>query len=298
LRRAAYVGAGTQSAVVTVTPGTGVAAPSPVTATANCTNGACTLVVLAYPGLNTFVINLYDGPNGTGSVVSTGSFPETIVAGAANSFPVTFNGVPAAVSVQANPPMLTGGTAATSTLTVTAYDADRNIITGTAYSPSITLTSVWPHVTFGSMNTATATVSAPGTTVIANYDGTLPAPPALACNGIALITSTIGTTTGPAGGISILCGVILTPSVLTVTSGGGTNTVQVTDPGFSGTISVVSPTGCAVIGSASISPASAVLSTTVTSATFTVTGEASDPGGCPITFTDGTNSASLSVSVM
>jgi virginiamycin B lyase len=98
----------------------------------NCNTATkiCSGSVLAPPGNDTFAVNLYDGTNGTGNLLSTGAVTQTIVAYQTNAVSVTFNGVVASLSVMLNPSSVTVGTAATVAVVANALDADGNTIIG------------------------------------------------------------------------------------------------------------------------------------------------------------------------
>jgi hypothetical protein len=139
-RRPAYVSSSTLSASITVNGGTATGVNLSVGST-NCatvTGGrACTIAVPAALGSDTFTMELYDGPltGGlpTGNVLSAATnFAATVTEGTANiTVPLVLGGVPASVDVGTGAPP-TAGTAATIPLTITAYDADGNVIIGSA----------------------------------------------------------------------------------------------------------------------------------------------------------------------
>ncbi len=116
----AYVSASTKSAAVVVSPGS-------TTTIINCTTLTCSGTVLAPIGSDTFTVNLYDGTNGTGNLLSTGSLTQTI-GYQNNTVSVTFNGVVASLVVSLSPTSVTVGTSATVGLTVNALDSDGNTI--------------------------------------------------------------------------------------------------------------------------------------------------------------------------
>ena len=291
LRHPNYVGIGTQSAVITIVPGSGVTPPNPATTTVNCTS-VCSATIAVFPGNNTFTVKLYDGTLGSGALISTGMASQTIVAGA-NTVNLTFNGVPVAVMVT-DPGTFTSGTPGTATLTVNGLDADGNtIVAPGTYTQNITVSSASSFVTLSPL-----TVSAPGQTVTATYSGT-----AVLCDTNVAISAAIGTgIPGPGGFVPVLtgtpCGVSPTPSSLTLTVAPGpshTGSVTVTDPGFAGTITTngVNST-CLLLGNASLTPSSG----TGPSAAFTVTGLVATVGTpCTIQFTDGTTNTTLTVFV-
>ncbi|HTU69106.1 MAG TPA: hypothetical protein VMF11_02205 [Candidatus Baltobacteraceae bacterium] len=115
-----YVSASTKSATIAV----GSATPTTVNCTATCSG-----TVSAPVGSDTFAVNLYDATNGSGSLLSTGTLTQTIVANTANSVNVTFNGVVNSLAVAiAN--VVSPGTAGSVGVTVNALDADGNTIVG------------------------------------------------------------------------------------------------------------------------------------------------------------------------
>jgi hypothetical protein len=158
-RRARYISAGTKSASVSY---------SGTTQTTNC-DATCSLVASVTPGTVTFTLNLYDGPNGSGHVLSTGTTTTTIVAGASNSVKVTFGAVVATVVVALGASSVTAGTPATIPVTVTAKDAAGYTVVGTEpYATPITLST---DDSSGATSISPATVSAPGAPVSLVYNG-------------------------------------------------------------------------------------------------------------------------------
>lgn len=295
-RRAAYVGFGTQSITVgVVAQGTTPAPPAAsTTGTCNMTTLQCSASIAVFAGSNTFTVNLYDGTGGTGNLLSTGSSTVTISPTNA-AVSMTFNGVPSAVTV--SPYIFTGGYGETTTLALAILDADGNLIVGPGQFSnangnllSITLASSSTHVALSqtTFSTPPANGIAP-TTFSATYDGTAIASPVT-------VTAAIGSGAAqPAGSLVIATspmGIALSSGMLPLTSG-GTGTVQLIDPGFTGTFTA-NAAACAGAATAS--------STAPTGpyATFTVSGVSSTGGlPCPIMFSDGTTpSVPLLVTVM
>src|SRR5581483_4871251 len=122
-----YVSASTKSAAVTVTPAGGVRAAPVVIA---CSSTACSGQVPAQVGSDTFAVSLYDAPNATGHLLSTGSAVQTIVLDAANVVSVTFDGVVAGLRVGLSQTSTTRCFATTLGVAVSALDADGNTIVG------------------------------------------------------------------------------------------------------------------------------------------------------------------------
>jgi hypothetical protein len=289
MRRAQYIGGGTQSASIVVTPPTGTPAPAVI---ANCTT-VCQTTLLVAPGSNTFSVNLLDGQNGTGSVLSTGTATQTIVAGSANSVNVTFNGIPATVALGAPSATFASGTPSTATFAAQVLDADGQIIVAPGtYTQSVTLASGQSYI-----GLSPTTITAPGTTVTASYDGT-----PVGTTTVVQISAAIGTgAPATAGSLTVQNGapppVQLTidqPSV-SVTSPGGTTVVTVTETRFFGTITADDSLCSTFGGFASVSPSSA----SGPSAQFTITGNSpTNPLPCTITFSDGgTGSTAVTVTV-
>jgi sugar lactone lactonase YvrE len=138
VKRPAYVSSATQSATAAVTQGGG-SAGAPTTIDCNTTALTCSGTVSAPVGSDTFVVNLYSGTNGSGSLLSTGTATQTIVAGQANSVSLTFDGVVASIVASfPNDPHISGSQssgytivgAAPYTLTVSALDASGETIVG------------------------------------------------------------------------------------------------------------------------------------------------------------------------
>ena len=151
-------------AAVNVTPG------SP-----NCIGGAsdlvCTVTVGAPIGTDTFVIGTFDGPNGTGNQLSTGTTIATIALNATNTVALVLNGVVAAVRVVLDPSSAPVGTPTAVAVTVVAYDAATppDVIVGPGnYSSPITLTN---SDTSNVTQLSTTQVLGPGTTVTLKYTG-------------------------------------------------------------------------------------------------------------------------------
>jgi hypothetical protein len=137
-RRPAYVSSSTLSASVAVNGGTatGVDLSAGATNCATVSGGrACTIAIPAPLGADTFTMKLYDGPLSgglpTGNVLSAATnFAATVTEGTANiTVPLVLGGIPASVDVSTGAPP-TAGTPATIPLTITAYDADGNVIVG------------------------------------------------------------------------------------------------------------------------------------------------------------------------
>ena len=140
-RTPAYIGPTTASASIVVTA---VGASAATLSTDVPCSDTCATTLSLTPGTYTFAVTLYDGPGGTGSVLSAGSANKTIVAGVANVVNLSFTGSVAGASVTLDAAGLVGefdvGTPSNAVVTIDAVDADGNTIVG-AYDKPIVLTS-------------------------------------------------------------------------------------------------------------------------------------------------------------
>jgi hypothetical protein len=209
-RRAAYISPSTQSMQFNASPGavvTDVNLTAPLCST-NGTTGdkSCTFTVSAPVGNDTFTVVAYDEPftagvlpGGTNALSGASSFAVTVTEGSANiSVPLITGGVPATVALS-----LGGGastfslTGATSTaLTVTAYDADGNIIvapgafanaSGTATPLTIASANGTSGFGYAVTSAVTGTTGAAGATIaLSEPDDTV----ALMWNGTSYVPAT------------------------------------------------------------------------------------------------------------
>lgn len=168
------------AASIGVAIATGAASPGPATianlsaSSPNCAAAAggaltCTITVSAPAGSDTFVVTLYSGQNGTGSVLSSATVTGTVTAAAANSIPITLNGTVAsiAVSVTNGNNLIPGGYATTLPVVVTAKDAAGATIVGPGtYTNPIKLANA---DTSGVSTLSTTTVAGPATAVTLTY---------------------------------------------------------------------------------------------------------------------------------
>lgn len=159
-----YISSATKSAAIVISSAT----QGTQTVNVNCTT-SCATTVQVPTGVNQFHVTLYDGPSASGNVLSVGSASATITAGATNTVSIAFNGVPAKLALNLAPSGLTAGTAANSTVTVTAYDADGNIIIGAQnYTTPVTLSS---SDTSGALSLSQSSISSPSATATLKYSG-------------------------------------------------------------------------------------------------------------------------------
>ena len=188
-----YVSPSTQSIAISVAS----AGANATTNTANCAASQCTVNIEAPIGYDSFTISLYDGQNGSGNLLSTGSTSQSVIAGMNNAIGVTFNGVAAKIALQGNPASLPAGSIGTSTITVTGMDADGNIIIAPGgYASAITLAV---SNASGTASISPVTIAQPGQTATLSYDGRPASGATITASapGIATTQLTVAFTGGP-----------------------------------------------------------------------------------------------------
>ncbi len=173
-RRPAYISSGTESIVVHESGkllGTFNSTPSSQGCSLVGSTTQCRFTMGAIPGVaRTIAVSAFSGLGGGGSVLSTGSVAQTIVAGKANTIAITLGGVPAALALTLSNPSPTEGTSASIALTVTAQDASgATIVAPGNYAHAITLSD---SDTSGATSLSSNTVTSPtANTVTVAYDG-------------------------------------------------------------------------------------------------------------------------------
>lgn len=154
-----YISPGTKSARISA---------GATSQTTDCTT-QCNLTLQVFAGTQTFAATLYDGPGGTGNVLSTGQTTATIVAGKSNLVMITFGGVAAKLSLALDTTRLTVGTTGSAGVLVSAQDAAGYTIVGPdAFANPIALAS---DDTSGATTLSTTSVTTPGTAVSLAYSG-------------------------------------------------------------------------------------------------------------------------------
>jgi hypothetical protein len=157
-RRPNYLSGGTQSvSILPIVPGSTTQTPAVlnlVAGAAGCTGSgptlACTGTVKAPVGETSFTVTTYAGQNAKGAVLSVGTFALMVKASAnaatlSNATSLALNGVPASLALAVTPQILTLGTGATLSATVTAFDAAGAIIIGPGqYTTGIALETITP----------------------------------------------------------------------------------------------------------------------------------------------------------
>jgi hypothetical protein len=141
--------------------------PLPSTCTLVGDVTTCTATVVAQSSAKSFIVSFFDQPNGAGHMLSTATIPVPAAPGGVAQIDLVLDGVVATVGLTLSG--LTYGVPGTGNLIVTPYDADGNIISGTApYSGPITLSTSSAALTL-----STTTVSNPAQTVGVTYSGAL-----------------------------------------------------------------------------------------------------------------------------
>jgi virginiamycin B lyase len=172
-RRPLDVSASAQS--VTIAIGSTILATRSLAA-ASCTplaNGlgrACTVGANAPAGSDTFTITAYDQPGGTGNVLASGTVTAIVSASAPVTVDVALNGtiVTLALAIlNPNPPV---GTATSTKVIVTGFDADGNVVLGN-YPEAVTLTDA--DTSGATTLSATAVTSSSALTTL-RYSGAVP----------------------------------------------------------------------------------------------------------------------------
>lgn len=169
-RRPAFIAPSVRSGTFSVNGGTPVVAEL-VAGAPGCTTTAsgltCLVTVQAPGGSDTFTVALYDAANASGALLGTGT--TTAVINGATSVGITIGGVVAAVNLAFTNPAPAGGMPATLPLTITALDADGNIILADPYATPITLSD---SDTSGATQLSSTTVASPAQAVTVTFNGT------------------------------------------------------------------------------------------------------------------------------
>jgi hypothetical protein len=203
LRRATFIAPSVRSGAFSANGGPPVIAQL-VAGAPGCTTTAagltCTVMMGAPVGMDTFTVALYDGPSATGSLLGTGSASATLVSGQTTSVGITVGGVVASVILGLGTTTPVAGTPVSIPLTVTALDADGNIIVADPFATPITLTD---SDNSGATQLSTSTLSAPTQTVSLSYSGAT------------LLNADLSATV--AGSTPVVTGVVLTPKTASTT---------------------------------------------------------------------------------
>jgi hypothetical protein len=139
-----------------------VSATSPFCTLAGTTQ-TCTIPIAAPAGADTIGLGFYDGPNGTGNLLGSGTGSTTVTLGQPFTVTIPISAVVASVAFAVTPNTLQGPATGTATLTLIAKDADGNAITGTApYSAPIAVTN---NDTTGAIALSATTFSKPADSI-------------------------------------------------------------------------------------------------------------------------------------
>jgi hypothetical protein len=207
-RKPLYISPNTQSISITVGPQGGPAG-TPVIADLTTSDPSCTQVndtltcaiaAAAPVGTDTFTIALYSGQGATGSVLSSATVNGTVVAGQANSIPLTLNGTVASISLSITNGnnVVPGGFATTLPVIITALDASGATIVGPGnYANPITLTNA---DTSGVTTLSATTVNSPSDVVTFAYNPTDANSGVLNINSLPVGATTISASAGGATG--------------------------------------------------------------------------------------------------
>lgn len=252
----------------------------------------CTFTVAAPVGSDTFALIIWDKPGGTGNQLATGSATRTIAVGTANALTIPLNGIVAKITLTLATTAPPQGTATSIPMTVTALDADNNVISTCSSCPAadnqfsnpITLsdsnTTDAPTIVNG---TAGSVVGATTDIVTVAYDGSsLSTPVQFFASASGVLTSNVtGATLWPYGKL------VLSASTVAFTSISGSQSVQASQAGYTGslTLSTSSCTGIATITSSGTNP-------------YSITVTPIKAGTCSVTVSGGfSQSATLAITV-
>ena len=136
-------------------------------------NPATQLTIAAPAGVDNFAFATYDEQNGEGNVLSSATVTQTVLAGTGNFVSATLNAVIASIGVSLANAALPAGAAATTAVSVSALDADGNVIVGPGdYDTPIHL-AIDDPTSSGTLSLSTNLVETPGTpaTITLNYNG-------------------------------------------------------------------------------------------------------------------------------
>lgn len=293
-RRPAYITSNVQAIDFTVTnpatPGASAYTFYPLTSKSSyCTSGSsgltCTLAVVAPPGADTFVVNLYDAvESGQAYIIATGNVTATISAQQSNTVNIVTNGVPTFAVLGAEKPYPPGGTATTVPLDIQVTDPDGNIIVGSFDMPLTLANSDTSGATSLSKTTLNQTSDETGVTL--NYSGSGTAAASVTLNSTSPSYASRGgspvlaATTVTPGGV----GPAVAPAALDFAhANSAPQTLTVT--GENGSTGPFSVSGCG--GYVVISGTSPTFTITPVASTFSATSPAYlTPGPCQLTVTD------------
>jgi virginiamycin B lyase len=196
-RKPKYVSPGTQSFTVSVNGALAAEVdvdPFSSACSSQSLSTNCTAHVDAPVGDDTFTLSLYDGSNGRGPVLSTGTATQTVTRGALNTVAIPLRGVVASVVISLASPNPQMGAPSTTAVNVKAFDAAGSQITGT--TPFATPLTLLNSDTSGATALSVTTVNGPSD-----------APPSLSYDGAGFVNASI-TATVPGATISPVAGIL------------------------------------------------------------------------------------------
>jgi hypothetical protein len=171
-RRPAFIAPSVRSGTFSVNGGTPQVAEL-IAGAPGCTTSSsgltCGVSVLAPVGSDTFAVALYDGANAGGALLGRGTATVTVGGTPNQTVGITIGGVVASVLLSFANPAPAGGSAATLPLTVTALDADGNIILADPYAQAIVLSD---SDTSGATQLSATSVTSPAQAVTVAFNGT------------------------------------------------------------------------------------------------------------------------------
>ncbi|MBV8638620.1 MAG: hypothetical protein JO322_11075 [Candidatus Eremiobacteraeota bacterium] len=285
-RTRAYLSPNTQSLVLQLTSVNGVAIPSQQSTTIDTFAGApncapagsslvCTGTVTGANGSDVFSVTAYAQPNGTGGVLSSGSFAAQIGTTSStlsinNAVSLTLSGVITSLSLTASPSTLLIGSPSSANVVVNATDASGAVIVGPgAYTSPISLTFTNGTSDFGFVTASNPSpqsalaLTAPTTSLAVAYDGN----PSVAPGAISVQAQT----QGPSGTLTSNATIAVLPAtpVPTSTPPPGSVDIYVLNAGATGTGATV--TEYASNGSGNVAPSRTLaLSSSLYAAGFAV----------------------------
>jgi streptogramin lyase len=182
-RRPAFIAPSTQSIVISL-HGTTLMTADVSAASHECHAGTrgsrtCNAKLSAPSGNDDFTVTAFDGPHGNGNQLASGTVAATLTPGTSQIVHLSLTGTPATLGITLGAPYVPAGTAATSSVTVTAYDADGNTIVG-AYAAPITVKDA---DTTGATKLSATTASASSSALTLSYDGSPLSSALLSANG-------------------------------------------------------------------------------------------------------------------
>ena len=252
----------------------------------------CSVIAPAVAGSDVFLVSTYDAQQAstnpgspTGNLLSQATLTIGVTAGIANvdNTPLILSGVASSVDVGLSPSSVTKGTSTSVTVSVNVRDTDNNIIMGSYIDASGDPLSIdlADSDTTGATTLSPASVTTSSTAVSLAYNGGNIASPSITPS----VTggSISGALTPATLAVGVPGPVSLSATSLTFNGTSQTQSVTITDSGYSGSFTVTGCTGPTVV------------STSTSGTTFSVTSAMA--GTCTLTVADPYTSATLPITV-